>query len=214
MKLRNSKWKDNFCEIFAVYKLKFPERYYFALHNLFESSKSYTNSVIYSLWNEKGFREVWNNSHVWKSIEPLFKRPERLPSRVFRNILELGGRIIRSQAERKEVFELIWNRPCLALYPEWEVKRIFNLKSEPLLIYNVCRQVKNLIDRGEKIKSYFDLKPPEFRGSIVLTDADDSIGSGQFKKLRVTEEKIEFEIKLPKLSGWRWEKIEFETQRE
>jgi len=76
MKSRNSKWKDDFCyEIFAVHKLKFPERCYFDLHNLFESSKSSTSSLIYSLLNEKGFKDVWNNSHAWKSIELLFKRP-------------------------------------------------------------------------------------------------------------------------------------------
>jgi len=210
MNSKNSK-KNSFYEIFAVHRKKLPEKYYFSLHNLFEGNKSYVNSVIYHLWNESGFEVVWNNSHVWKSIEPLFKRPERFPSRVFRNILELGGRTIRSQGERKEVFDLIWRKSCLVLYPEWEIKEHFGLKSNPLLIYNVCRQVKNLISKGEKIESYFDLKPPEFKGTIMLTGADDSIENGQFKKLRVTEEKIELEIKLPGLSGWKWEKIEFET---
>ncbi len=141
----------------------------------------------------------------------LFQRTTAIPSRFFRNSLELSGRIVRFQRERKRLFELIYSRPCLTLISEWEIKREFELSQSLHFIINVKRQVKNLIRKRKKINSYFELERPCFSGDVFLTDADDSVENGQFKKLKVEEDKIELRIKLPEGKRWIWKKVKLET---
>ncbi|MDQ7082663.1 MAG: hypothetical protein Q9N34_06705 [Aquificota bacterium] len=200
-------------KIVLSHRVKLPKHLNFYLHNLFERNKVLVNLQLENLWNEESLERVSSNKKAWKSLEPLFERPPSVPSRVFRNSLELSGRIIRSQRERQELFELIYSRPCLTLWSEWRVKREFSLSQSPLFILNVQRQVKNLIRRNVKVSSYFELERPEFRGDVFLTDADDSVLDGQFKKLKVSEERIELEVKVPEGDGWVWKKVELETPR-
>ena len=102
-------------KIVLSHKVKLPKYLNFYLHNLFEKNKVLVNLQLGKLWSEEGFERVSTNSKAWKSLEPAFERPLSVPSRVFRNSLELSGRIIRSQRERKELFELILSKPCLTL---------------------------------------------------------------------------------------------------
>ncbi len=199
--------------IVLSHRVKLPKHLVFYLHNLFEKNKALVNLQLGKLWNEKGFEQVNGSSKAWKSLEPLFQRPTAIPSRVFRNSLELSGRIVRSQRERKRLFELIYSRPCLTLIPERKIKGELKLSYSPNFILNVKRQVRNLIRKGKKVSSYFELEPPEFAGNVFLTDADDSIENGQFKKLRVNDEKIELQIKLPEGKRWVWKKVELETPK-
>ncbi len=192
-------------------KVKLPKHTSFYLHNLFEGNRCLVNFQLEKLWNEEGFKKVSSNKKAWKSLEPLFERPPSIPSRVFRNSLELSGRIIRSRRGRRELFDLIYPRPCLTLWSEWKIKREFSLSQSPLFILNVKRQVRNLIKEGIRASSYLALERPEFGGDVFLTDADDSVLDGQFKKLKVNEEKIELEIKVPKGTKWVWKKAELET---
>ena len=208
MKMRRRKTEN---KIALSHKVKLPKHLNFYLHNLFEKNKALVNLQLGKLWNEEGFERVSTNSKAWKSLESAFERPLSIPSRVFRNSLELSGRIIRSQRERKELFELILSKPCLTLIPEWKVKKELKLSHSCEFILNVKRQVRNLIREGKKISSFFELERPHFNGDVFLTDADDSIENGQFKKLKVSEEKIELQIKLPEGERWVWKKIELET---
>ena len=194
-------------------KVKLPKYLNFYLHNLFERNKYLVNSQLEKLWNEEGFKKATSNKKAWKSLEPHFERPSSVPSRIFRNSLELSGRIIRSQRERKELFELIHSKPCLVLWSEFKIKKHFKLPHSPLFIYNVQRQVKNLIKRSKKANSYFELKIPEFKGNVVLTDADDGVEKGQFKKLRVSKEKIELKVKVPEGKRWVWKETKIETPK-
>ena len=198
-------------KIVLSHRIKLPKHLSFYLHNLFERNKYLVNSQLEKLWNEEGFEKVSTSKKAWKSLEPLFERPPSIPSRVFRNSLELSGRTIRSQRERKKLFELIYSRPCLTLIPEWKIKREFSLPQSPLFILNVQRQVKNLIRKNVKVSSYFKLERPQFKGDVFLTDADDSVEGGQFKKLRVNEEKIELDIKVPQETKWVFRSVEIET---
>ena len=192
-------------------KVKLPKYLNLYLHNLFEKNKTLVNFELQNLWNEEGFEKLKSNKKAYKALEPVFERPSSVPSRVFRNSLELSGRIIRSQIERKELFELIYSKPCLVFWSEIKVKKHFKLSHSPLFIHNVQRQVKNLIKKSKKVNSYFELKIPEFKGNVVLTDADDSVAEGQFKKLRVSEEKIELKVKVPEGRKWIWKEVQIKT---
>ncbi len=198
-------------KIVLSHRVKLPKHLNFYLHNLFERNKVLVNLQLENLWNEESLERVSSSKKVWKSLEPLFERPKVIPSRVFRNSLELSGRIIRSQRERKQLFELILSRPCLTLIPEWGVKRELKLSHSSQFILNVKRQVMNLIRKGRRVNSYFELEPPEFVGDVFLTDADDSVEDGQFKKLKVDEEKIELKVKVPQGRRWVWKRAEIET---
>ena len=205
--MRKSKTEN---KIVLSHRVKLPKYLNFYLHNLFEKNKALVNFQLGKLWSEEGFQQVSRSSKAWKSLEPLFQRPTVIPSRVFRNSLELSGRIVRSQKERKRLFELILSRPCLTLIPEWKIKMEFKLSQSPHFILNVKRQVRNLIREGNKISSYFELERPEFSGNVLLTDADDSVENGQFKKLKVEEDRMELQIKLPEGRRWVWKKVELE----
>ena len=192
-------------------RVKLPKYLNFYLHNLFEKNKALVNFQLGKLWSEEGFQQVNGSSKAWKTLEPLFQRPTAIPSRVFRNSLELSGRVVRSQRERKRLFEFIYSKPCLTFVSDWKIKREFKLSHSPHFILNVKRQVRNLIRERNKISSYFELERPEFSGNIFLTDADDSVESGQFKRLKVEEDRIELQIKLPEGKRWVWKKVELET---
>jgi len=87
------------------YELTLPQRIYPHLDRLFSVFKNQVNSYIPKLWNEKGFKLLSQRGSAVGILKKEFPTPEGVPSRVFRNVLELTGQIIRSQIERKEVFE-------------------------------------------------------------------------------------------------------------
>ncbi len=86
------------------YELTLPQRIYPHLDRLFSIFKNQVNSYIPKLWNEKGFKLLSQKGSAVGILKKEFPTPEGIPSRVFRNVLELTGQIIRSQTERKEVF--------------------------------------------------------------------------------------------------------------
>ena len=73
-----------------------------------------------------------------------FPTPEGIPSRVFRNVLELTGQIIRSQIERREVFENLLKGEEIKGYSK-------------NLVLNVQRQIENLRRKRKEVSCYFDL---------------------------------------------------------
>lgn len=169
-----------------TYDVTLPRFLWKNLHRLFEQGKGETNKLIRELWNEAGFSILKRKGEASAILKGVVKRPSYIPSRIFRNILECSGRIIRSQIKRKEIFEKL-------------------LKGENpgknLLVRNILRQIENLKKKGRKPDNYFQLSPPIFSGNIFLTSSDDSIENGQFKRLRVCEEYIELRIKLPVAFG-------------
>ncbi len=198
--------------ITLTYEVTLPRFLWKHLHKLFELGRVEVNHMINYLWNEEGFSLLKKKGEASAILKEVINRPSYLPSRVFRNILECAGRIIRSQIERKEMFEELLKH---------SVRENFNLRKyirdtgkNLLLAENVLRQIENLKKRGEFPESYFQLKAPKFNGDIFLTSADDSVKNGQFKKLEVGEENIELEIKLPvSKDEWKWFKTKVKTPK-
>ncbi|MCD6439449.1 MAG: transposase [Halomonas sp.] len=180
-----------------TYDVTLPKFLWKHLHRLFEQGKGETNRLIRELWNEAGFSILKRKGEASAILKGVVKRPSYIPSRIFRNILECSGRIIRSQIKRKEIFEKLLKGE--------------NLKKN-LLVENILRQIENLKKKGRKPDDYFQLSPPLFSGNIFLTSSDDSIENGQLKKLKVCKEHIELKIKLPVAFGrYRWFKAEIKT---
>ena len=193
-----------------TYDVTLPKFLWKYLHRLFELGKVEVNRIIRNLWNEEGFSLLKQKGEASAILKGKINRPDNLPSRVFRNVLECAGRIIRSQIERKETFEEL---------VKYSVEEDFNIRKyvkdtgkNLLLVENILRQIENLRKKGELPDSYFQLPSPDFRGDIFLTSADDSIGKGQFKKLKVNEESIELKIKLPiSFDKWKWFEAKIRT---
>jgi len=182
------------------------------LYRLLEDSKHLTNEVIATFWNEDGFSLLKKSGEASSLLKGIIQKPKNIPSRVYRNILENAGRIIRSQIERKEIFEELIKRSVEGNFSIREYVK--ETKKNIILVENVLKQIENLKKKGELLDTYFQLSPPEFKGTVFLTSADDSIEKGQFKKLKVTEEFIELEIKLPVAKeSWKWFKVKIRTPK-
>jgi len=198
--------------ITLTYDVTLPKFLWKHIYRLLEDSKHLTNEVIAKFWNEEGFSLLKKSGEASSVIKRIVQKPENIPSRVYRNILENAGRIIRSQIERKEIFEELIER---SVEEDFSIRKyVKETKRNLLLAENVSRQIENLKKKGELPDTYFQLSPPKFKGTVFLTSADDSIEKGQFKKLKVTKEFIELEIKLPvSKEEWKWFKVKIKTPK-
>jgi len=173
------------------YELTLPQRIYPHLDRLFSVFKNQVNSYIPKLWNEKGFKLLSQKGSAVGILKKEFPTPEGIPSRVFRNVLELTGQIIRSQIERKEVFEKLLKGEEIKGYSK-------------NFVLNIQRQIENLRKKGREVNSYFSFPYPKFNGQIVITSADDNLEKGQFRRLKISGNFLGFSIKVPTQKGWEW----------
>ncbi|MGC8853269.1 MAG: RNA-guided endonuclease TnpB family protein, partial [Hydrogenobacter sp.] len=173
------------------------------LDRLFSVFRRSVRNFIDTLWNESTLELLNQKGHAQGILKEILQRPQDLPSRVFRNALELTGQILRSQIERKRLFSTFMSAPCLVLYDEREIAG--RLNTSAWFALNVKRQVLKLIRKGER-RDYFSLVKPSFSGSVVITSADDSLERGQFKRLRIERNKLIFELKVPVGDAWKWVK--------
>jgi len=198
--------------IILTYEVTLPKFLWKYLHKLFELGKVEVNHIINYLWDEEGFSLLKKKGKAYAILEKVINRPSYLPSRIFRNILECAGRIIRSQIGRKETFEELVR---LSAGKDFNLRKYLRDTGKNLLLAeNVLRQIENHKRKGKLPESYFQLKAPKFNGDIFLTSADDSVRKGQFKKLEVRGESIELEMKLPvSRDEWKWFKAKIKTPK-
>ena len=117
----------------------------------------------------------------------------------------MAGQILRSQIERKRIYEYVVQKPCRSFMDERLIAK--ELKTSPLFVLNVQRQVRNSLKKGKLERDYLRLKEPDFSGDVVITSADDSLCRGQMRRLKFFGDFLEFEIKVPDGRGWRWVKV-------
>jgi len=176
------------------YELTLPQRIYPHLDRLFSVFKNQVNSYIPKLWNEQGFKLLSQKGSAVGILKKEFPTPTGLPSRVFRNVLELTGQIIRSQIERREVFEKLLRG---------EESKGYNKH----FVLNVQRQIERLKKKGKEVNSYFELPCPEFEGQVIITSADDNLEKGQFRRVKIDGNFITIELKVPTPEGWKWIRV-------
>ncbi len=97
------------------YSLTLPQSIYPHLNYLISINKRLIKNWILILWNNQILNKLKQSGKALSILEPIVKRQEKwIPSRVYRSSLELTGQILRSQIERKEIYEYIANHPCTA----------------------------------------------------------------------------------------------------
>ncbi|MGB9878545.1 MAG: RNA-guided endonuclease TnpB family protein, partial [Candidatus Pelagibacter ubique] len=134
--------------IIVSYELTLPQRIYPHLDRLFSVFGRSVRDFIDRFWNESTLELLSQKGHVCSIIKEIVQKPQNLPSRVFRNALELSGQILRSQIERKKLFDTFMQYPCLVLYDEKEIAK--SLNTSIWFALNVKRQVLKLLRKGER----------------------------------------------------------------
>jgi len=182
------------------YSLTLPQSIYPHLNYLMSVNKRQIKSWIPILWNNQILNKLKQTGKALTILKPIIKRQEKwIPSRIYRNSLELTGQILRSQIERKEIYEYIANHPCTLFYNENYLANF--LEKPPLFILNIQRQLRKQIKKGQIEKDYLKVVKPDFNADIFITSADDSVNNGQFKKLEFYRKNglwfMRLKIKLP-----------------
>lgn len=191
--------------LILAYELTLPQRIYPHLDRLFGVFGRSVKNFIDMFWNESTLELLNQKGHACSILKEIVQKPQNLPSRVFRNALELTGQIVRSQIERKRLFDAFMEYPCLVLHDDREIAE--RLNTSTWFALNVKRQVLKLVRKVERT-DYFSLVKPNFSSSVVITSADDSLERGQFKRLRIERNKLIFELKVPVGNAWEWVKVE------
>jgi len=197
--------------IIVSYEITLPQRIYPHLDRLFSVFGRNVRYFIDKLWNDDTLKLLNQNGYAVSILKEIIQKPKDLPSRVFRNVLELSGQILRSQIERRRLFDKLIQKPCILIQSDREIAKFLNT-SIPFAL-NVKRQVLKVLKKGEK-RDYLSLIKPSFSNTVVITSADDNLKNGQFKKLKIDKNKLTLELKVPVGNNWEWIKVEkFLTDR-
>jgi len=197
--------------IILSYSLTLPQSIYPHLDYLISINKRKINKWINDLWNNETLNKLKQAGKALTILKRDIKNEERwIPSRVYRNSLELTGQILRSQIERKVIYEFITKYPCTIFWNENHLADY--LQKSPLFVLNIQRQIKKQFKKGYIEKDYLKAVQPKFDADIFITSADDSIENGQFKKLQFYTKKglwfMKLNIKLPTINKqFRWFQI-------
>lgn len=197
--------------IILSYSLTLPQSIYPQLNYLMSINKRKIKSWLKDLWNNETLNKLKQSGKALTILKQNTKREEKwIPSRVYRNSLELTGQVLRSQIERKEIYEFITNHPCTAIYNENYLAN--HLEKSPLFVLNIQRQIRKQIKKGYIEKDYLKAVKPNFNADTFITSADDSLSNGQFKKLEFYRKNrlwfMKLRIKLPTTKQkFKWYKI-------
>lgn len=170
-------------------------------------------------WSPEGLEKVAAHSgRIWKLLDTEFSRPQEvyIPSRPRRCILESAGRILRSQAERKRIFERLLplfsggaNGAAKKLYEEFKAEG--NPEKFGYLL-NVAEQLAEFYAEHERPpRDFFEFQgKPEARRFTYTLAPDDGPENGQATRWRLEGDRLTGEIKLPVVpeprskKDWRW----------
>jgi len=187
------------------FELTLPQWVYPYLDRLFNVFKWQVRKTINSIWNEEYFQKLKEKTSAMSVLKKDIPKPPHIPSRVHRNILELSGQIVRSNIQRKQIYDFIIEKPCRVIWSEYKIAE--ELQTSPLFVENIQRQVIRVLKKYKQKKDYLEVINPIFNGNVVITFADDSIEKGQFRRLKLTSNFLEFEIKIPNGNSWQWVKL-------
>ncbi|CAN2048161.1 transposase [Candidatus Magnetomoraceae bacterium gMMP-13] len=198
------------------YPLKFTNNFSHTLKML----SSLMCESINEMWNSEAILEELSSGRKWlkvyKVLEPIVNFNNYLPSRVKRCMLETMGRILKSQLDRRALFN---NLCALTSNPDkwtYEFLKKHGLTKKYNYIKNIRRQTQRFIDEHKKFpKSYHELVPKLHVGKFITLAPDD----GQFikinNKLELNEKlyltgKIKLLEDKSSVSGksWKWKEFQ------
>lgn len=172
------------------------------------------NQLLKSLWAEGLLKELHASCdarYVWKWLEKRLERPETLPSRVWRGILEQVGRILRVQADRQNLFYFL--KTITENEQEWSWQLCAD-NGRRFVKANYIYALKEAVERhkakhdGSFPESYVDItRRPELKNGIITYAPDD----GQAIKCGMEGHRLEVSLKLLGADGgWAWRETSFD----
>ncbi|WP_041458830.1 hypothetical protein [Ammonifex degensii] len=176
-------------------------------------------------WSPEGLEAVVSSpGKAWKLLDTQLSRPQDVyvPSRAWRCILESAGRILRSMAERKRIFEFLL--PHFNGKAKDAARELYGLlkkdgEGEKFgYLFNVAEAVANFYAEHERLpKDFFELqKKPEPKKFTFTTSPDDGPEKGQVVRYECDGRVLRGQVKLPnspeprKEEDWRWFSFEAE----
>ncbi|SHJ44805.1 RNA-guided endonuclease InsQ/TnpB family protein [Desulfofundulus thermosubterraneus] len=180
-------------------------------------------------WSLEGLEKVAAHSgQIWKLLDAEMSRPEDvyIPSRPWRCILESAGRILRSQAERKRIFEHLLpffaggaKNAARKLYEEFKAEG--NPEKFGYLL-NVAEQLAEFYAGHERLpQNFFEFqRKPEPKRFTYTLAPDDGAENGQAIKYCLEGNRLAGEIKLPVVpeprskKDWQWLSFSIELPAE
>lgn len=209
--------------------LRLPDELVEPLKNLTALGFKAQEQVLEGYWSYEGLEAAASSSgKAWKFLDTELSRPQDvyIPSRVWRSILESVGRILRSMAERKRIFELLL--PCFNGKAKDAAKKLYDLlkddgKQEKFgYLFNVAEAMANFYAEHERLpQDFFELqRKPEPEKFTFTTSADDGPEKGQVMKYEYISHVLRGRVKLPTRlepeseEDWEWFSFEVELPEE
>ena len=199
------------------YSLRLPDELQAPAMELLTFSLLHTQRVIDALWPRLDEIRQINGKHIWKPLEGWLPRPSGIPSRPWRCILEGGGRMLRTQADRKRIFDLLLslledehftdgNANLVAL--AYQLRHELGGNREKIgYLLNIIEQTDNFYAENKRLPTdYYELQSkPVLKTPQLPLAADDGADKGQVYRMSVADEQITLRLKYPYSDGkWRW----------
>jgi hypothetical protein len=196
--------------------LRLPDELQDAAVALLTFALPHEQQVIDALWSRLDEIGKIKGKHIWKTLESWLPRPSGIPSRLWRCILERGGRTLRVQATRKKIFELL-----LPLLKDEHFKKekadllalAYRLRDELEgnrqkigLLVSIVEQIANFYAEKERLpKDYYELQEkPVLKTPQLPLSADDGAVKGQVYRMKIADGEVTLRFKAPCEDGkWR-----------
>ena len=199
------------------YPLRLPDELQAPAVALLTFALPHEQQVIDTLWRRLDEIDQIDGKHIWKRLESRLSRPEGIPSRPWRCILEGAGRTLRAQADRKRIFDLLLpllrdecftdgNANLTALAYRLRDELGGNREKIGYLL-NIIEQTANFYAENERLPAdYYELQgKPALKTPQLPFAADDGAVKGQAYRMSVADGQVTLRFKYPGSDGeWRW----------
>jgi putative transposase len=212
------------------YDIRLPDAAQADALRLLDASRFVVNAVLVQLWPYLDDFMAEHPGPAWKQVVAMTVSPDHHGDRQFRCECETAGRIMRGQAERKQVFELIQpilcngfirpktekrpagkNRQSIKEAIEALQKRFEDDDTAFITMQNVVEQCCNyFLEHGEFPTSYEQMQAiPLLNVGLLTYAADDGPKMGQSYRLDLDQKAgtAQLLFRFPNASGtWQWRK--------
>ncbi len=199
--------------------IRLPNEFVGPARNLAALGLKLQEQVLERCWSPEGLEKAAAHSgRIWKLLDGELSRPQDLyvPSRPWRCVLESTGRILRSQAERRRIFERLL--PLFSGGANGAARKLCEeLKAEGGpekfgYLLNVAEQMAEFYaEHGRLPRDFFEFqRKPEPKRFTYTLAPDDGPEKGQAARWRLEGDRLAGEIKLPAVPeprserDWRW----------
>jgi putative transposase len=215
-----------------TYDVRLPDEAQADALRLLEVSRQVVNQALDILWphlDEFGERTA---GPAWKHVGQYIGSPQPHGDRQWRCESEVVGRLLRGQAERKKVFEVVApilsdgfigpktekrpagkNRPAIKEAVTRLQKSLEDEETSFVALQNVIEQACNFFCQHDRFPSTYDeLQPiPKLAVGMLTYAGDDGRDKGQASRLALDLDAgvARFRFRYPDEDGmWRWRKVD------